>query len=191
MKFDHVKLFHPTEWGNMVGDLASIDDKKFNWFLCSKRKYDAKYKVHYIIVSPEVAFYCEKTGKTLRVKNSNTQVKLLISSNITPTQAVEKYHYDGITFIEDSTTKEQLFPVYRHVHFIFRDGILSSITSSEDKSIRYPQRCGVVKYVKKNNSRLQKIYSDIPTCDEIDQLLEHNSCEDISLVLYHILEKLQ
>lgn len=197
MKYDEVKLFDPSEWKTSVGELASEEDKKWNWFICSKPNYDRKTGYHVIDVSPDVAFYCEKSGRTLRVDSGlKKRPRLLVLDdprnklNFDDTREAVKFAakigYDGVT--KETKSKVKQTPICEGVTFIFRDGILSSVTSSKNGDQLFPERCGIVKYVKTHNSQLRSVNSRILTCSEIDELLSNNSCETVSIVLYNLLE---
>jgi hypothetical protein len=61
MNFDIVNLYYPNEWRRAGG----FDPSGFNWFLCSYRILDPDSNLYYIAISPDVQFFCPKTGKSL------------------------------------------------------------------------------------------------------------------------------
>lgn len=64
MSYEIVRLVFPNNWRNNIGDLVSEEDKRFNWFLCSKKHVDSQ-GWYVISVSPYVQFFSELTGETL------------------------------------------------------------------------------------------------------------------------------
>ena len=65
--FDIVQLYYPNELRKNISKLlpreASVE--KFNWFLCSYRIFDDDNKMYYSSISPDVQFYCCRSGKTM------------------------------------------------------------------------------------------------------------------------------
>jgi hypothetical protein len=52
---------------------------------------------------------------------------------------------------------------------------------------KYPEKCYIVQYAKKNNSKIRKVLKTFPSVMEIDELLKLNSCEDVSFILFQMI----
>ena len=65
MATNKVVLYYPNNWRRNIGKLASEDDKKFNWFLCSKKYKDPTSGLYVVEIGNGTKFYEENTGKTL------------------------------------------------------------------------------------------------------------------------------
>jgi hypothetical protein len=91
--------------------------------------------------------------------------------------------YDGavILHVDLGEHNSLINPVCQNATFIFKKGILKSVTSDNS------QRCNIVKYSKKNNTYIRSILRMFPTCQEIEQLLKDNTCQQVSKLLYHLL----
>jgi len=71
-EFNFVKLLYPNEWRKNISELG-VNPGIFNWFLCSKRLYDAQSDLYYILVSPDIQFFNEITGETLLARGLKKQ----------------------------------------------------------------------------------------------------------------------
>ncbi len=196
MSFDIVKLYYPnTQYSD------------FNWFLCAKKVYDSDLGLDIIKVSPHVQFFCEKTGKTLKVFQSNPdeeiRPKLLVingsyddiikadnlatASLAVANLAVENLAVakglDGVAIRTANDNSKNTLPadlICDNVTFVFKSGILKETT--------IPDRCGIIRYAKRNNSLIRETVKNFPTCEEIDEFLKQYQCHKVAKVLYMFLE---
>lgn len=210
MQFDKVRLLYPNEWRKVLDE---IDCESFNWFLCSKRSLDPETKLYYISVSQKVQFFCEKTGKTSVVDSArliilsdphnkkrlcqmyecpvncdsdretlSTECELVVNDSHVKNIAdkLVEIGFDGVVVKHDCIDKDLKksgHPVCQNVTFYFKEGVIRNL--GEDDS----ERCRIVSYSKRNNSRIRNVIREFPSCLEIDQMLEIYPCTEISKML--------
>ena len=231
-KFDIVQLYYPNEWRKNTAFL-DVKEMRFEWFLCSYRAMDEKTGLYYISVSPNVQFYCVKSGKTLysrglsrgEITSSDEPVVrsrlLILSDPYNKKVLCGKYKYlcgcdstksilskecdlihdtkklllgakfslslgfDGVVVQHDCIDDDIDSPdamVCQNATFVFQDGALENVGAT------HPARCGVIKYAKRNNSRIRGVINDFPSCSEISTLLKENDCSVVSQILYKIID---
>lgn len=185
-----VVLYYPNNWKRYIGNLATPEEKKFNWFLCSKRYKDPATGLFISEIARGTKFYEESTGKTLVIpllteeekeKSINVQkVRLLIVDEIeiNPEELV-KMGYQGIAKLQKCTLPENAsdeLMVCKEAEFIFLSGVLED--SQKEKL------CPIIDYSKRNNKCIRSKIPDFPTCEEIDNTLNNFQCSAVCKVLY-------
>lgn len=166
-----MRLYYPNTWRKYIGDLASNEDKQFNWFLCSQRYRDPDSGLFIAEICPSVKFYDEKTGDTLVVpKDQNVKILILDDPKNTSLHGAEildiikKYKYQGVAHLQKCNFErpEQLV-VCREAVFGFFDGVLK--IPKDNTGI-------IIDYAKKNNACLRSHIPDFPSPQEIDESLK-------------------
>ena len=196
-----VVLYYPNaSWRANIGELASSEDKSFNWFLCSKRYRDPLSNLYIAEISKSTKFYDENTGSTLVPSPENeSPPKLLIeddpensamlNSSKDVTNAIKKYKYQGSAKIKKcgSSSSTSSDPssgsgqcdedfLCREAVFTFLPGIL--ISSTKEKV------CPIIDYAKRNHKTIRRYISDFPSPLDIDQAVEEFQCSTVCRVLY-------
>lgn len=176
-KWQLVRLCYPNSWRRYIGDLAPDEDKKFNWFLCSKRYIDPQSGYYVAEILKGTKFYEEATGDTLEMP-VDPSAKLLIidtkSNVLRANDIVEQYDYQGIAFLQecDIANQDEFF-VCREAIFGFVKGFL---VTSKGRAI--------IEYAKKNNTYLRSKIPNFPTSTEISRLVDEYSSSLVCKVLY-------
>lgn len=184
-KFQNVVLYYPNSWRRNIGDLMPAEDKKFNWFICSKRYLDPESNVFVAEVARGTLFYEEDTGKTLVIplkEGEDEGIKLLILSNPPKKgdyEVIKRYKYGGYAKmhncdISDKAQDECI--VCKEVSFYFREGIL--VLSTKEKF------CPIINFSKKNNISIRKVYPEFPTAEQISAALQNHKCHVVCQILY-------
>lgn len=199
MEIREVVLYYPNEWRSATKNISDSEDRKFNWFLCSKRYKDPLSGFYVAEVSKLNRFYDERTGHTLVISPLiKIDVKLLIlddferdhEKNASDTfegrrfiKILKKYGYQGYVYTSKCVSlkdacKESCNDDFlcKEVRFGFFEGILEK--SQKENS------CGVIEYSKRNYKCISKIMSDFPTPEDIDDALLTYKCNLVCKVLY-------
>lgn len=96
---------------------------------------------------------------------------------------ISDYGFDGVVVRHDCVCDEtHASPVCHEATFYFRDGIL------EDVDALSHERCGIIQYAKKHNTYIRRKVGEFPTNSEIDEMINHKSCRDVSKILYEHLK---
>lgn len=181
-----VVLYYPNNWKRYIGNLASPEEKKFNWFLCSKRYKDPKTGLFVAEIRNGTKFYEEDTGQTLVVPLSEKEgaVRLLIDddSGTRVGEALLKakeYGYQGIARLQQCNLKDKAsdeFVVCKEAEFEFLPGVL--------EESRKEKFCPIIDFSKRNNKCIRSKIPDFPTPKEIDEVLENYKCSTVCRILY-------
>ena len=162
-----VRLYYPNNWRRYAGDLAPEKDKKFNWFLCSRRYKDPLSGMFVAEIAKGIKFYDEESGNTLSIP-ADVDARLLIIDDLEnkPPEEIMKiireYTYQGAVALHKCDIKNQdEFFVCREATFWF-DGILKEIKKESSM---------IIDYSKKNNECLRAKIPTFPTSPEIDVML--------------------
>lgn len=191
-----IVLFYPNaSWRANIGDLASKEDKAFNWFLCAKRYKDPASGFYIAEISKKTKFYDKTTGATLVpspdledppklliVDDSDNEISKDVDS------IIEKYKYQGTTSTKACrSSKSKTTPcdedfLCQEASFDFLPGIL--ILSTKEKT------CPIIDYAKRNHKNIRKHIRNFPSPSEIDQVLEDGyRCSTVCRVLYQDLSE--
>lgn len=178
-EIQRVVLYYPNNWKRFIGNIAPPSEKKFNWFLCSKR-----YKDHRGFFVAEIGrgtkFYEEKTGKTYVIPLVGEKVILLIEEDdLIPMDRAKSYGYQGVARLQKCNLGEKAsdeFVICKEAEFDFLPGILE-ISQKE-------RFCPIIEFSKRNNKCIKAKIPDFPSSEEIDEVLESYKCSTVCLVLY-------
>ena len=191
-----IVLFYPNaSWRANIGDLASKEDKAFNWFLCAKRYKDPKSGLYIAEISKKTKFYDKTTGATLVPSpDLDDPPKLLIvddsENNVdlgTVSDIIKKYNYQGTTSTKvchksrSKTTPCDEDFLCQEASFEFLPGIL--ILSTKERT------CPIIDYAKRNHNAIRKHIQNFPSPAEIDEVLEIYQCSTVCRVLYQDLSE--
>ncbi len=188
-----VVLYYPNNWRRYIGDLATEEDKHFNWFLCSKPYFDPKNGLFVIEVGRGTRFYEESTGKTFvipllgftagegeakgsSVEAEKAKIILLVNGNA---KKVKKYNYQGFANLSAcnlGANASDEFVICKEAEFHFLPGVL--------ESSKKERLCPIIDFAKKNNSRIKKLVPDFPSPEEIDHVIEKFPCSTVCRILY-------
>lgn len=184
--FVETRLYYPNNWRRNVGDLVPAEDKRFNWFICSKRYMDPVSGFYVADISKGTKFYEEKTGENMTTPLEGEDVKLLIvdknTSLASQLKSVEKYKYQGYTTLVecDIRNPDESF-VCREVIFWFKKGVLIPIKT--DKV------CALIDYAKKHNECIRSKIRDFPLAEEIENMMKTRHRSEVCKDLYKDLIK--
>lgn len=178
-----VKLYYPTQWRQNIGDLACSEDKRFNWFLCSKR-----YEEHGDLiaeVSAGTKFYEESTGTNYILGES---AKLLIVDRSGHTSrghgnesSKNLGSYQGaVSLIECKNPSESI--ICPEAIFGFVKGVLKI-----DKST--PSGCPIIQYAKTNYKCIRTHIPNFPSPFEIDSMIKKRPLGTVCKILYDNITK--
>ncbi len=160
-----VVAFYPNEY-NINASLLGVKNA-FNWALYGKKVWNGGY--YCLQISDSIRFYEIESGKTFLAKGNP---KLLICSSTFDSREIakkiKKEGLDGAVIVNNRLGK-CLCPT----KFIFTHGILSTVKSSP-----------LIRFAKKNNSRLRSTNNKFPTCKEIDTHLKDNGLASVCKNLY-------
>lgn len=175
--FDIVKLYYPNTWKQNVGNIVPVEDKKFNWFLCSK-KYRDEHGIDVIEIKPGIKFYNEKTGVNYILKNTVTLLALEGKKSLKPTRALleglnSRYH--GFAIKVECLNYDKSSIVCPEVIFSFIKGTLDPI----DK-----EACPLIEYSKTRYQTIKSKIHDFPSPDDIDNMIKKTSREEVCKLLY-------
>lgn len=188
MEYQRVVLYYPNNWRRFIGDLAPPEEKKFNWFLCSKRYKDPSTGFFVAEIGRGTKFYEENTGKTLVVpllaeeeKDSKEKVVLwIVNEEERPSLSdVKKYGYQGLARLQNCKLGDKAaaeFVVCKEAEFDFLPGVLE-----DSQKERF---CPIIDFSKRNNKCIRSKVPDFPTASEIDEVLETHKCSNVCRVLY-------
>jgi hypothetical protein len=177
MASNKVVLYYPNNWRRNIGKLASENDKKFNWFLCSKKYKDPASGLYVVEIGNGTKFYEENTGKTL-VAPLTGKIILLLDAKIDDIR-VKKFGYQGVAKLvkcKMTCKASDEFIVCKEASFEFLEGVLVR-TSKETL-------CPIIEFSKRNISCIKKVIPDFPNEREIDEALKNTSCNVVCKVLY-------
>jgi len=168
MEFVIVKLYYPNKWRQNVGDLASIEDKRFNWFLCSNRYEDAIPGVYVAEVSAGTKFYDDVKGINYILMEP---AKLLIIEqkelfSKPPEDVIKKLKsntYQGLALTIDCANPEGSI-ICPEALFGFVKGKLK--IDKKDSS-----GCPIIQYSKSNYKCIKTKIPDFPSPTDIDDIL--------------------
>jgi hypothetical protein len=173
-KFQLVYLYYPNNWNRY------IDNKSFNWFLCSKKYLDPILNVYIIELANGSKFYDKTTGNTLYI-NSPNPIKLLLIDKKSELKYnildfLKNNNLSGITTSDSFNKCNKTLPILCNIGFLFLPNILKS----------YPKQnnCELIRYAKSNYLCIKKKVKNFPTPSEIDDLLKKYSCSVICKVIY-------
>lgn len=187
-RYQKVVLYYPNNWKRYIGDLATAEEKKFNWFLCSKRYKDPKTGIFVAEISRGTKFYEESTGKTLvaplRSDDASEADKILLwivkTNEQLPThEQIQTFGYQGLARLQKcelSNKASDEFVICKEAEFDFLFGVLE-----ESKALR---ACPIIDFSKRNNRCIRTKLPEFPTCAEIDDVLEKHNCSAVCRVLY-------
>lgn len=179
--FVETRLYYPNNWRRNVGDLVPKEDKKFNWFICSKRYADPLSGLYVADISKGTKFYEENTGKSMMTPLEGDEVKLLIidRNKIMAEQLkiVEKYNYQGYASLVgcDIKNPDESF-VCREVTFWFKKGVLVPV--NKDKV------CPIIDYAKKHNECIRAKIRGFPSVDKIGDMIKRSEKSVVCKELY-------
>lgn len=186
-QFREVRLYYPNMWRKYIGDLASNEDKRFNWFLCSQRYRDSSSGLYIIEIAKGAKFYDEESGDTLVVKKDQNAKMLILDDpnnvsirNMSPKEImrlIKNRAYQGYAHLQECRLKnpDQLV-VCREAVFNFINDVLES---SKKERV-----CEIIDYAKKNNTCLKAFLPSFPSSQEIDAALKEYSHQTVCKVLY-------
>lgn len=148
--------------------LASKQDKRFNWFLCSKRYEDPLSGVYIAEIQPGTKFYNDLVGTNyvltdtakLMILNCENEVKT-ISSHIK--YMLIKFGYQGVACVTECDNPDGSI-ICSEALFNFIDGVLKIEGSN-------PGSCPIIRYAKANYKCIRSKIPDFPTPSEIDDVL--------------------
>jgi hypothetical protein len=172
-----VVLYYPNNWRRNIGSLANESEKKFNWFLCSKKYKDPVSNLFVIEIGNGTKFYEEQSGKTL-VAPLEGKILLLLNAKIDDPN-VKKYGYQGVANLvkcKMTSKASDEFIVCKEASFEFFEGVLVR-TSKESL-------CPIIEFSKRNMACIKKVIPDFPDIAEIDKAIETTSCNVVCKVLY-------
>lgn len=186
------KLYYTTSWPLEIGNVATEEDRIFNWFLCSKRKL--KDDLYVISIRPGVKFYSEKNGRSVVVEKETCLFLLDEKHNeqklgYTFNQIVEevisslpegvKKMCSGAAFCSDPQNKicSDSSPVCNNAVFVFW-------SEASLKEINVEETCDMAMYAKKFNKTIKKVHPGFPSCEAIDKAFEKYPSYLVCKVLY-------
>jgi hypothetical protein len=190
-----VKLYYPNQWRKNVGDLASKQDKRFNWFLCSKRYeseipgfyvaeiakgtrfYDSIASINYILPEPaKLLIVTSDQGST----TSSTAPGPLDQGWKTFEKSSFKWtklNYKGLASTVECENPSGSI-ICPEATFGFIQGCLKV-----DKNI--PNECPIIRYAKANYKCIRAKIPKFPTSSDIDRMLDDGySLSDVCKILY-------
>lgn len=186
--FQKVVLYYPNNWRRYIGDLATPDEKKFNWFLCSK-KYIDPCSGHFVAeMGRGVKYYSEESGKTFVVPlldgpDDESKILLLLDDGkgdlLRVIDIIKKCKYKGYARLERCELSQRASDtnfLCKEASFYFLQGVLV-----ESKKERF---CPIVDFSKRNNTCIKKLVPDFPDVSEIDWALDKYDSGIVCKVLY-------
>jgi hypothetical protein len=182
---DEVVLYFPNySWRSKIGDLVSSNDKKFSWFLCSKKyRYGKNLDSSIAEISKHATFYDETNGRTLAVAS---KPKILILNNFDGDydkmmKNVKKMKLQGFSYITKSSDPCDEDLICCGVKFVFAKGNLV---------VSFKQNfCPIIIYSKRNYKKIKLVLEEFPTPDEMDDIMKKFPCSTISKVLYDMISE--
>lgn len=169
MEFTIVKLYYPNQWRKNIGDLATPEDKRFNWFLCSKR-YESDIPGFYIAeISPGTRFYNEESGSNYILKNS---AKLVIVDKkeifLQPPKDIihdlQTDKYQGLALAVECENPEG--------SIICPEALFGFLKNKLDIDRSNSSACPIIQYSKSNYKCIKTKIPNFPTPSDIDKILE-------------------
>jgi hypothetical protein len=192
-----VKFYYPNRWRQNVGDLVSIKDKRFNWFLCSKRYEDPASKLYIAEISPGTKFYDDidgtnyilpETVKLIIVENKKdiediSDNSMAIDSKITDLiSKIKRFNYQGVVCLIDCNNPNGSI-ICPEVLFGFLNGVLKLDKQNSDG-------CPIIQYSKLNYKCIKTKIPEFPSPVEIDSVLADGfSLSIVCTVLYEYIIK--
>lgn len=199
METQKVVLYYPNNWKRFIGDLAPPSEKRFNWFLCSKRYKDPKTGFFVAEIGRGTKFYEESTGKTLVIpflpeeksesgenplpgfrRNPEKIILWIVKEDETPSlKQIKDYGYHGLARLLNCKLGDKAsdeFVVCKEAEFEFLVGILED--SQKEKF------CPIIDFSKRNNNCIRSKVPDFPTPEEIDEVLQISKCSVVCRILY-------
>jgi hypothetical protein len=190
-----VSLYYPNKWRTYVDDLVPEEDKRFNWFLCSK-KYRDKNDLYVIEISKGTKFYDDVTGHTLVVPHNEVEVTLLLlEGNVKRLtwdrilKLIKENNYHGVASLKDCDINLEALPrtnpphpdnssgmVCQEAEFGFIEGVLEQSKKEGE--------CNIIQYAKQNYKCMRGMFPDFPSPQEIDDVLKEFPPSTVCKVLY-------
>jgi hypothetical protein len=184
-----VSLYYPNNWRLNVSDIVPEEDKRFNWFLCSKKYLDPETNLYVIEVAKGTKFYDESTGDNWVVpldSSKDTEVTLLLlDSNagltrLSPSRVLKlakSKGYSGIASLKKCDVKNQdRLIMCREAEFGFFDGVLK-LSIKEGG-------CAIINYAKRNYKCIKSMIPTFPSPLEIDEALKEYPLSTVCKILY-------
>lgn len=179
--FIETRLYYPNNWRRNVSNMVPPEDKRFNWFICSKRYLDPTSGMYVADITKGTKFYEEQTGMTMTTPLEGGDIKLLIVDhsplNLVEKRTIEKYKYQGYTKLEkcDIKNPDESF-LCREVRFWFKKGILIPIKKGKV--------CSIIDYAKKHNECIRTKIPSFPSSMEIVEMVSKNENSEVCKRIY-------
>lgn len=179
-QMEPLKLFYPNNYFRNASVLGLKKD--FHWGLCGKRMAIPGTSSYLLKVSSNARFIGSQSGKTFRLSR---KPKLLVLQNLKKKdvsktmKTIRDLHLDGAVI--HSRRKMVGLPWCSSVDFIFLPGFLQEVT--------FPERCPLIRFVKRYNDQLRMSYPQIPTCSDLESLLKEKGLNQTCRYLLKALDQ--
>lgn len=177
-----VKLLYPN---NYFWNTNNHDGPNFHWALCGKKIWSSEAQNYILELSSSARFFDLKTGKTYKIRKKDTLSLLMLGS--LPKQEIFERVLDKIrdlnldgAVISTSNRYDFNGAWCPSTSFIFLKGLVR---------VKNIKKCPLIRFIKINNSRLRESNPSIPTCSEIDSLLQDRHCTEVCQLLAELLNK--
>lgn len=158
---DILKLYYPNKWRAHLNTMVSDEDKKFNWFLCSKYYEDQKIGCYIAEISVGTKFYNEDTGTTYLLPKST---KIIVANKKKEFIKLCKSKLpDGVygvgCIIKCNNKNDNI--VCPEAIFCFSKNVL-----------KIDFECPIISYAKQNYKNIRKVVPTFPVPDHIDHTIK-------------------
>jgi hypothetical protein len=178
MSFLEVYLYYPNNWRKNIKDLASEDDKRFNWFLCATKYQDDRGR-DVAKINKGSKFYDIKTGKNYILLKSDIKILILRSSEVFNTNLDPEF--SGFASMDLGCENKDDSTICKDIIFHFLPEVL-------DETVR-DSECYIISYAKRRNKCIRRVINTFPLPDEIDECLKMYNREAVCKILYEYINR--